>query len=152
MYSARASYPCFASPAQRPSVNHGKLRSAPLRLVGEMVLHEGAGHLRLEQSAPPQAPSPAPTPAPDFDIKKPPTGADVERNVQSGATQRHSSTKRQQPSTLSVSTTSSAAWALPLAFKVNGMRKPSSAYSSYWESPSAHGPRHRPPSQTRKRP
>ena len=59
----------------------------PLQLAGEMVLHEGAAYLRLEQSAPPQAP----VPAPDFDIKKPPTHADIERNVQRGAIQRHSS-------------------------------------------------------------
>ena len=62
----------------------------PMRLAGEMVVHEGAAYLRLAPEAATAAAS-APRGAaaapggPDLDATKPPTHADIMRNVNSEA-------------------------------------------------------------------
>ncbi|CAE7609707.1 unnamed protein product [Symbiodinium sp. CCMP2592] len=58
----------------------------PMRLAGEMVVHQGAAYLRLAPeaaaAAAPQGPAAAPQ-GPDLDATKPPTHGDIMRNVNS---------------------------------------------------------------------
>lgn len=58
----------------------------PVRLAGEMVVHQGAAYLRLAPeaaaAAAPKGPAAAPQ-GPDLDATKPPTHADIMRNVNS---------------------------------------------------------------------
>ncbi|CAE7256890.1 unnamed protein product [Symbiodinium natans] len=75
-----------------------------LPLAGQMILHNGAAYLRLEPASPtPAAPAPpaaapeepvaacAVRPVPDMDVDKPPTHADIQRNIDSGAILVHAS-------------------------------------------------------------